>query len=266
MGIIDHSILSAAEALMLLFPRRSSAEDLLKITFSELCMKGILDMGKEYDYVSHHSDRQALYTYVYYYQEEAEGKTLLPHQQFLVSLFEEDDRIKVSSLAPKIRKRIKDVGRFKKEYLHDALVIKKLLEPAYPLNKTLEWYTLTEDGKECKKQLIELISRAENNIPGWVKKRSDDQLYPFLEKIEERILLLRYCWLEHEIDWDKILPSIADIKSLGSTLNIGSSMRNISYGMGISLGGSLSSGYSSGGGGFSFGGGDFGGGGASGSY
>lgn len=266
MGMIASSSLSAAEALMLLFPRRSSAEDLLKITFSELCMKGILSIGKEYDYASARSDRQVLYTYVYYFEDELEGETLLPHQQFIVSLFEEEDRIKVTNLAPRIKRKIRDIGRYKKEFVHDALVIKRLLNPAYPLQKALELYVLTAQGKECRQELKECISEAENNLPNWVNGNDEDQLLPFLSKMNERILLLRYCWLEHEIDWETILPKIADVKSLRSTLNIGTAVRNVSYGVGISLGGSMSGGYSGGGGGFSYGGGDFGGGGASGSY
>ena len=102
-------------------------------------------------------------------------------------------------------------------------------------------------------------------MPELINNCKNSEILELLVEIKSNILLLHYCWLESEVDWQEILPKMTSLNLSESNINTGFN-HNISMVSGFVWGGFFSSGYSINYTNFSFGGGDFGGAGSGDSY
>jgi uncharacterized membrane protein YgcG len=256
--------LSVAETLMLLFPRRSDSSDLLKITFSELCLLGVLEVKLEYEYASRHSDRLTGYKYVYLNRTQCEQAPLLAHQVLLTSLFENEEGLKMTLFARRLGKSLSNRKEYKQRYIFDSLKERTLLKETFESSKHLELYSYQNKGKEEVKNIELLLEKAERNLPMWMTQGKKEEIRSSLEELGKYMLLLPYVVIKREVDWSKLFP---DFQELLLSTHGGDSLAVDSFSTFnfLSLGGfSLQSGLDVSG--FSYGGGDFGGGGASDDY
>ncbi len=255
--------LSAAEVLMLLFPRRSDAVDLLKITFSELCFLGVFEVKHEYEYASHHSDRLTGYNFVYFNRDKFLVSNLQPHHLILTSILEQEERLKLTTYSKRLGKTFKRRSDYKVKFIFKALESKNLLKEFFAFSRFLDLYSTQEKTKNELNRLTSFIEKAEAEFPIYLENSYVGDAQALLEELGNHVLLLSYIVVKKEIEWGEFLPKIQELVSTHFNHQFNSAaipainylgLSGFSFQIGLDFNG------------VSFGGGDFGGGGASGEY